>query len=218
MNRFRTPALTLLYLQVVAVFLIAGYALEHGGFKSDAWITATEAFLAGLVLAWWTVILGRITAGQALAEKDGTLRALGGFFPWLTALRYGLWGLTLLGLLAGVAPEANTVALTALMTIWGGAIWASNAVNGGLVRLALEPENISRASHLSDWLNTSAALSLGMTVLNIVPIKGFSSAPDPTSQLVYGLGGLLDVLATLAAFLAVQEWQKQLTKPEQASP
>ena len=201
---WRLAALLALWVQVASLFGMAAYGLWRGHFSVDGWFTGIEAFLGGLVLAWWTVLLGRLTEGRAVPPTDGTLVSLRFAFPWLTSLRLMLWSLTLLGVLAGLAPEANTVALTALFTIWLAAILASNAVYGTLTRLAPNPADLTGRRRLAEWLNVAAALSLGMTVFNLVPIAGFSTTPTLTDQLVYGLGGGLDVLATLLALAAVQ--------------
>lgn len=197
--RLRPLALGFLWAQVVAVFGTVAFALWQGQFGPQGWINAFDAFLAALVLTWWTLVFTRLSAGQATAPQNGILRALALAFPWLTSFRAALWGLTLLGLLTGGAPEANTLALTALMTVWGAAILASNAVNGSLVRLAPEPGDPAGARRLMDWLNLSAALALGMTVLNVVPIAGFSANVTLGAQTVYGLVGVLDVTATVLA-------------------
>lgn len=206
MNRFRTPALIALWVQVVAVFGLCVFALWDGQFSWSAWMSGAEAFLAGLALVWWTQLFALVTQNRGVPTTNGTWRALAAVYPMLTAVRAALWGLTLLGILAGMAPEANSVALTALMTIWGGAIFASNAINAGILRLASGPDEavLHNRTRLAEWLNTSAALSLGMAVLNVVPIKGFSDSPELASQLAYGVGGLLDVLATVLAFFALR--------------
>lgn len=203
MNRWRTPALVALWLQVASLFGIASYALSKDNFGLDGWLSGGEAFLAGLVLWWWTVLFSRLSRGEGVAPTDGTLRSFALLFPILTVFRVSLWGLLTLGLLLGTAPEANSVALTALVTIWGGAIFAGNAVYGHTLRLALEPGNLLARTRLLEWLNAAAALSLGMLVMNLLPIKGFSEAPSPTSQLVYGVSGVLDVVATVLALLAL---------------
>lgn len=206
MTRFRTPALIALWLQVVSVFGLCAFVLWDGQFTWSAWMSGIEAFLAGSVLVWWTQLFAIVTHNRGVPTTYGVWRALALVYPALTALRTVLWGMTLLAILTGVAPEANSVALTALMTIWGGAIFASNAINAGILRLAAgsdEAVPLNR-TRLTEWLNTSAALSLGMVVLNTVPIKGFSDTPELASQLAFGLGGLLDVLATLLAFFALR--------------
>ncbi|RJF72024.1 hypothetical protein D3875_11115 [Deinococcus cavernae] len=204
MNRWRTPALVALWLQVAALFGVASYALTSGHFGFNAWITGGEAFLAALVLWWWTQLFGRLSRGQGVPPTDGVLRSFAVLFPILTIFRACLWGLLLLGVLGGAAPEANSVALTALFTLWGAAIFAGNAMYGHTLNVALEPGNLLARTRLLEWLNVSAALSLGMTVLNLVPIKGYSTEPaNQMSQLVYGVSGVLDVVATVLALLAL---------------
>ncbi|WP_026332558.1 hypothetical protein [Deinococcus apachensis] len=201
---WREAAFAALWVQVAGLFALVAFSLYRGNFSEGAWLSAIEAFLAGLVLAWWTLVLGRFTAGQAVPPTDGTLRALRIAFPWLTSFRLVLWFLTLLSVLSGGAPEANTVALTALLTVWPAGTLAGNAVYGTLARLAPNPADDTGRKRLADWLNLAAALSLAMAVFNVVPIRGFSDSPTLTDQLVYGLSGALDVLATLLAMRTVQ--------------
>ncbi|MFC4638997.1 hypothetical protein [Deinococcus hohokamensis] len=201
---WRSLALGALWVQVAALFGVSAYALWAGGFGPDGVLGALEAFLAGLVMAWWTAIFARVSLGEAVAPGDGVLRALTLAFPWLSALRGGLWLTLLLALISGAGADANPVALTALMTVWAGAVMASNAMYGALVRLAPAPGDLLARTRLLEWLNVSAALSLGMGVLNAVPIAGFSTPPTLASQLVYGLSAALDVLATLLAWQALR--------------
>lgn len=202
--RWRQAALTALGVQVVGLLGVTAYSLWRGGLSQGAWFAAVEAGLAALVLAWWTLLLGRFTAGRAVLPGDGTLRALRLVFPWLTSWRLVLWFLTLLFVLGGGAPDANRVALTALLTVWPAGVLAGNAVYGSLARLAPNPADLPGRGRLMNWLNVAAALSLGMAVFNLVPIAGFSTPPTPTDQLVYGVSGALDVVATLLALRAVQ--------------
>lgn len=203
MNRWRIPALSALWVQVASVFAVATFAARHADSTWEAVIQGGEAMLAGIVLWWWTVIFSRISRGEGVPPTNGTLRALALFFPVLTLLRASLWAMMALALLLGAAPEANPVALTALVTVWGGAIFAGNAVYGYTLRVALEPGNLLARTRLLEWLNASAALSLGMAVLNVIPIRGFGDPPSQMSQLVYGVAGLLDVTATVLALLAL---------------
>ena len=210
MNRWRTPALIALWLQVASVFGVASYALTNGKFDFDAWVSGGEAFVAALVLWWWTQIFSRLSLGQGVPPTDGVLRAFALFFPILTIFRATLWGMTVIMVLMGAVPEANSVALTALLTIWGGAIFAGNAMYGHTLNVALEPENLLARNRMLEWLNVSAALSLGMAVMNVVPIKGFSTEPvNQVSQVVYGASGLLDVAATVLALVALLPLQPE---------
>lgn len=201
---WRPLALGALWVQVASLFGVSAYALWAGGFGADGVLGALEAFLAALVMAWWTAVFARVSLGEAVAPGTGVLRALTLGFPWLSALRGGLWLVLLLALLSGAGAEASPVALGALMTVWAGAVAASNAMYGALVRLAPAPGDLLARARLLEWLNVSAALSLGMGVLNVVPIAGFSTPPTLHAQLVYGLSAALDVLATLLAWQALR--------------
>ena len=211
---WRTAALGALWVQVATLLFTAAYALWRDPRGPDGWLGGLEALLAALALAWWTALLGRLLRGETTGPGDGVRRALNLTFPWLTALRLALWGTLGLGLMAGIAPEANPVALTVLMTVWFGAILSSNAVFGTLTRLSAEPGDPLLRRRFQDWLNLSAALAVGMTVLNVVPIRGFSGTPELGTQLVYGVGGLLDVLATVLALRAVMATAPEGTAPK----
>ncbi|MDO4263080.1 MAG: hypothetical protein Q4C67_02670 [Deinococcus sp.] len=215
-NGWRTAALILLAAQVLGLFLAAGYALSTRS-SLGSWLDAGHQFLTGIATLWWALLLGRLTLGAGTVPGeylDRVRRALALAFPLLTSFRGMLWGLTALGL-AGGASQAHPVALTALMTIWGASIIASYMVFFWLVRWATPADTSMGAANagpaaerarqqLEDWLNLSAALTLGMTVVNVVPITGLSVSPSQTDQLVYGLSGLLDVAATLLALQAVR--------------
>ncbi|WP_291426615.1 hypothetical protein [Deinococcus sp.] len=219
-NRWRFPALLFSWLDVAACLGAATYLLWNANFQGAAWFDAVSMLLAGLVLAWWTTIFGRVTLGLGVPATDGTLRALAVSYPLLTSLRLVIWGLTLLVILDGTFPTANPVALTAMMTLWGAAIMAANAVNAGLVRLATVTDELVRpqAERLSDWLNLSAALALGMLVINFVPIKGYGTPPTPTMNLVYAAGGLLDLVSALFQFLAVRQLAQHTTPRTPPAP
>lgn len=209
MSRWRTPALVALWAQVAALAGTAAFGLWRGGLGGrtwpvpQVWLGALEAGLAAVVLAWWTALLARVLRGVATPETGGTWRALVLTFPWLTALRASLWLALLLELLAGAGAGASPVALTALMTVWAGVIVASNATFAGLAAVATGPADPAARRRLREWLNVSAALSLALGVMNVVPIEGFSAAPDLQTQLVYGGGALLDVLASVLAYHAL---------------
>ncbi|WP_261663556.1 hypothetical protein [Deinococcus sp. Marseille-Q6407] len=208
---WRPAALSALGLQVLSLFLTAGYHFARA--QTDAgdaeWLNAGHDLLTGILTLWWTMLLARLTLGRGLVLNsylDRVRRALKYTFPLLTAFRGVLWGLTALALASGAASQANPVAVTAMMTIWGASIAASYMTFFWVVRWGeLGPERAAPARRqLEDWLNLAAALSLGMTVINVVPIAGFSAAPSQTDQLIFGSTGLLDVAATLLALQAVR--------------
>ncbi|GHF99368.1 hypothetical protein GCM10017783_09230 [Deinococcus piscis] len=214
---WRTAALAALGAQVLALFLVAGYVLSKDlPNPVSGWLDAGHHFLTGILTLWWALLLGRLTLGRGVAQGeylDRVRQALTLTFPLLTSFRGVLWGITALAL-AGGTSQAHPVALTALMTIWGASIIASYMGFFWLLRWSdLGPAEGSSAKwQLADWLNLSAALALGMTVINVVPITGFSVSLSQADQLVYGLSGLLDVIATLLSLQAVR-----LTGPNDAS-
>ncbi len=206
MNRFRGPALVALWVNVALTFGLCAFVLWNNDFDVVGWIDAFRFFLAGLVLTWWTQLFALVSQRRGVNTENGLWRSLALSYPWLTVFSLTMWTLVLLGLLSDGAPEANPVALTALMTVWGGAILATNAVNAGLLRLASGPDAAlgQNAARLLDWLNLGAALSLGMLVINLVPIKGFSSEQTMLEQVVYAASGLADTVSTLLAFFALR--------------
>lgn len=235
MKGLRGGALVLLWLQAAALLGLAGYTLQENYLTGLGLLSVFKNLLAALVAAWWTQLFAIVTAeklpqpnlqrplepweeevvarGKADPRRlpplllDGRWRALQLFYPWLTALRLSFWGLTLLGLLAGMAPTANPVALTALMTVWGGFIWASNATYSGLLKLCLAPENPALRSQLAQWLNLLSALSLAITVMNLLPVAGYKDLPSTADLWVYGVSGVLNVLAALLAYATLQSSQ-----------
>lgn len=213
-HSLRTAALLALALQVLALFVSAGYALGQAGTRPfSAWMDGGHAFFTGILTLWWALIFGRLTLGRGLIPNeylDKVLRAMQFCFPLLTAFRGALWGLAALSISAG-ATQANPIATTGLLSIWAANIAASYMLFVWLGRWAeAEPQQGERArGQLEDWLNLSAALTVGMTVLNVVPIAGLGSGPSAADQLVSGASGGLDVLATLLAMLTVSGMRRE---------
>lgn len=208
--QWRSAAVAALWALVVATFALTAFSLWQAE-SVDAFsiFGALRLFLAALVLVWWTQVFTRYTAGQGARELegvvvDGPLLALRAVFPWLTAIRLTLWAVQFLALAVGAAPEVNTVAVAALITIELGFILAKNAVYGTLARFASSPQEMLGRARLMQWLNVAAALALGIGVINVVPIAGLSGERDLLSQVVYGLHAALDVLASVLALKAVQ--------------
>lgn len=210
---WRVAALVALGAQVLALFLVAGYVLSKElPSAATGYLDAGHSFFTGVLTLWWALLLGRLTLGRGVVPGeylDRVRRVLTFAFPLLTTFRGVLWGVTALAL-AGGATQGHPVALTALMTVWGASIIASYMSFFWLVRwadpqpAATGPGPAHAKAQLEDWLNLSAALALGMTVVNVVPITGFSVNLSQTDQWVYGLSGLLDVAATLLALQAVR--------------
>lgn len=193
---------------MLALLLLAGYVLgKELPNPLTGWLDAGHHFVTGVLTVWWALLLGRLTLGRGVAQGEYLSRVqqvLTFTFPLLTTFRGVLWGITALGM-AGGTVQAHPVALTGLMTIWGASIIASYMCFFWLVRWAeLGPKAARAKGQLEDWLNLSAALTLGMTVVNVVPTAGFSVDLSQTDQLAYGGAGLLDIAATLLALQAVR--------------
>lgn len=205
---WRSLALTALWALVVATFALAAYSLYRaGGLDEVSVLEALRSILAGLVLTWWTQVFTRYTLSQGVPDTDGVLRSLRVILPWLTALRLAMFLLLLLALGSGLAVTASPVAVTALVTVSAGFIFAKNAVFGTLARWAPTPGDVAGRVRLVQWLNTAAALSLALGVVNVVPIAGLGSADnvDIAARVVYGLHALLDTAAMLLSLKAVQD-------------
>ena len=204
-GRWRPAALYALWTLVVATFGLCALSLwSSQPTTAFGVLAALRYFLAALVLVWWTQVFTRVTLGTGVSEENGALRALKLIFPWLTALRLSLWFLNLLALSGGSAAEANPVALIALLSVELGFIGAKNAMYGTLARVAGAPlDNVGRLK-LMGWLNTAAALSLAIGVVNVVPLAGLGGGQPLETTVIFGLHALLDVAATLLAWKTVQ--------------
>lgn len=201
-SRWRLPALVAQGLYVAASFALAASLLSSGVNEGTA-MYAFRAFLAGLVGAWWGVILSRYLRAQATPETDGTLRALRASFPWLTAFRMALWLLGLL-LVGAVDPSVNPGTTMIVTLVSFAYIFAKNAVYGTLVRQAGSPQDAAGRAQFAQWLNIGAAVALALAVINGLPVRGES--PPPTPELTLSvLASVLDLLALTFARQAVQE-------------
>lgn len=202
MTRWAAPAAYAQYAYALAAFVLAGYILESG-INEISVLTALRSFLAGLVAVWWGRVLARYLGGQPTPDTDGTLRALRAFFPWVTALRLSLWLLLMLVLSGNT--EANSVTITAMLTITLGYALAKNAVYGTLARYAEDPASTAGQNKLFDWLNLAAPLAFALGVVNLVPARGIAGASDGFEYALYGLHAAADFVSLLAALWAVRE-------------
>ncbi|MFC6617127.1 hypothetical protein [Deinococcus radiophilus] len=207
---WRTAALVALGLQVLAFFWVTGYVLGKDGLNPLLQgLDAGHNFFSGVLTVWWALLLARLTLGRGVAGGeylDRVRQTLRLSFPLLTAFRTVMWGLTLVAVISGVV-QAHPVALTAILTITGANIVAGYMVFFWMVRWADKGphEGSAARAQLTDWLNVSAALALGVLATNVLPVVGFSDDLTRTDQLVYGLAGLSDVVATLLALGAVRQ-------------
>ncbi|PTA68373.1 hypothetical protein [Deinococcus arcticus] len=203
--QWRTAALAALWALVAATLALCAYSLWSGWPPSElGWLGALRTLLSAVVLVWWTQVFARYAQALKTEDDDGVLRSLRGLFPWLTALRLALWLMTVFLFAAGAVPEVHLVALTALLMAELGFILAKNAVYGTLARVAPAPLDLAGRAALLSWLNASAALSLAIGVVNVVPVAGLTEARPLADLLVYGLHAALDVTAALLALGAVR--------------
>ena len=204
----RRAALVALWVQVVTLIAYGVYQ-AIGSSGADLLLNSLDVVLATISLGLWTLLLGDFLRGalpqQAqLGVSDPRLRVFRAVYPWLIALRAAMWLLTSLALLGGAGDTANPVAVLVLFLVWGGGIVGGLAVYTISAALFAAPGDPAGRVRLLTWLNLSAALSVGMTVMNVWPPTGFVPAPGLTDQLIWAGLGILDVLATLLALRAVQ--------------
>ncbi len=211
---WRQVALVALWSHAAALFGMCLYIVSSTPNLSQslAGVEAFRSFLAALISVWWVQVFSKYTLKQAVPSTDGVWRALTLGFPWLTSLRLALWFMSVL-FFGAVSTQANSVAVTALMTITLGFSLAKNAVYGTLSRFAHEPENEVGQQKLMQWLNVSGALSLGLGVVNVVPIMGLGSSPTLTDIVMTSLVAVLDVLACVLALKAVQYMHGPIKPP-----
>jgi len=216
----RRAALVALWVQVVTLIAYGVYQ-AIGSSGADLLLNSLDVVLATISLGLWTLLLGDFLRGampqQAqLGVSDPRLRVFRAVYPWLIALRAAMWLLTSLALLGGAGDTANPVAVMVLFLVWGGGIVGGLAVYTISAALFAAPGDPAGRARLLTWLNLSAALSVGMTVMNIWPPTGFVPAPGLTDQLIWAGLGILDVLATLLALRAVQMMPvRELAEPPQ---
>lgn len=212
-DQWRSAALAALWGLVVLSLALPAINVWRSGPPGDfAILGIVRSVLMALVTAFWTTVFARYTLSRSNMDAGAGLRALQIAFPWLTALRLALWFLEVLSLSGDGATTASPVALTALLTIELGFILGKNAVYGTLARVAASPGDAVGRARLVNWLNYSAALSLAIGVVNLVPIAGLGGARDPILSVFYGLHAALDVLSTVLALRAVQTMGERLAR------
>jgi hypothetical protein len=148
------------------------------------------------VLALWLPLVADLLHGRAVLTTDPRRRALTALYPWLIAYEAALWGLWLLNVLVGGLPEANPVAVAALVTVWGASVAVSFLVYLSSLRLMANPADSAGSVQLADLFNLAAALAVASLIMNVVPLKG-AAAPTVADGWAYGLAGAVEVLSWL---------------------
>jgi hypothetical protein len=98
--------------------------------------------------------------------------------------------------LVGGLPEANPVAVAALVTVWGASVAVSFLVYLSSLRLMANPADSAGSVQLADLFNLAAALAVASLIMNVVPLKG-AAAPTVADGWAYGLAGAVEVLSWL---------------------
>lgn len=205
-SAFRPAALLFLCLQALGIFGLAWYTVFHNQQELNwlQWLSFIELLMFGVVVFGWQRLFRRATSGQAVTQEDGLWRSLQALYPPLTSIRFLLWGLWCLMFLMGGIKEINPVALTGILTIWGVNIVASNACFKYLLSYSLDPTDLKARFMLMEWLNFAGALSFGLLLINLLPIAGYNSMFSVLDRVVYGVVGLLDVVATVLAWATLR--------------
>jgi len=183
---------------VVALGVFVAVRAEPG-----FWLSLIDLLLSAAALALWVPLMLELLRGRPVLLTDPRRRALSSLYPWLIAYEAALWLLWLLNVLLGGLPQANPVAVTALLTAWGASVAVSLLVYLFSLRLMVNPADRTGRGQLADLLNLAAALAAASLVMNVVPLGG---TPPPTlaEQWAYGLAGAVEVASWLLLRRAVR--------------
>ena len=199
----RLSALSVLWVQVVGL-VIGGVYLASEISGPVRWLSLADAALVSLSLGLWTALLGGFLRGSSVPGNHKLLLAFRLVFPWLIALRAATWLLQTLTILGGAGDTSNPVAVILLFLASGAGVVANLAIFAISSLLFTQPENAVGRARLLTWLNFSATISVAVTIMNIWPPTGFAPTPSLIDRSIYGLGGALDVAATLLLMQAVR--------------
>ncbi len=196
----RSLALGANWLQVVALTVYAVYSLaQHGSL-----LASLDDLLAIICLVAWLPLLAQYLRGEAVAPQTPALVALRNLYVLLGLFRVMQWVVLALAVADGwVAPSSNLVSLTALFVVWGAAIVSRTAVYAVSGSQFVTP-TVRGKEQLLRWLNLLAALELALMVFNVWPPAGFGTPPTEMQQGLYGVLGILETVACLLAYMAVE--------------
>lgn len=200
-----------LWLRLLSVVALGVFVAVQA--EPNFWLSLIDLLLSAAVLALWTPLMAEWLHGRPVLLTDPRRRALSRLYPWLIAYEAALWFLWLLNVLLGGLPEANPVAVTALLTAWGASVAVSLLVYLFSLRLMVNPADATGRAQFADLLNLAAALAVASLVMSVVPLGG---TPPPTraEQWAYGLAGAVEVASWLLLHWAVRAGE---TKPEASS-
>ena len=190
-----SPAVALagLWVRVGSVALLAVYLIF--GKDTDP-LTLTDVIASTALTLLWTLLMGVYLRGGSVLPTDARRAWLTRLYPWLVAFEGAIWFLYAFSVLLGSLPDANPVALTALLTVWGASIAVSFLIYALSLRLMTNPGDTTGQRQFAELLNLAAALSAANTVMNVVRLGG---TPGPTvgDQIAFGLQGVVEVAALL---------------------
>jgi hypothetical protein len=193
-SRWASLAVAGLWLRVLSVLALTAFVVWRAG--AGLWLTLPDLLGSAVVLALWLPLVADLLHGRAVLTTDPRRRALTALYPWLIAYEAALWGLWLLNVLVGGLPEANPVAVAALVTVWGASVAVSFLVYLSSLRLMANPADSAGSVQLADLFNLAAALAVASLIMNVVPLKG-AAAPTVADGWAYGLAGAVEVLSWL---------------------
>ena len=198
-----SPAVALagLWVRVGSVALLAVYLIF--GKDTDP-LTLTDVIASTALTLLWTLLMGVYLRGGSVLPTDARRAWLTRLYPWLVAFEGAIWFLYAFSVLLGSLPDANPVALTALLTVWGASIAVSFLIYALSLRLMTNPGDTTGQRQFAELLNLAAALSAANTVMNVVRLGG---TPGPTvgDQIAFGLQGVVEVAALLLLRWALME-------------
>jgi hypothetical protein len=193
-SRWVSLAVGGLWLRVLSVLALTAFVVWRAG--AGLWLTLPDLLGSAVVLALWLPLVADLLHGRAVLTTDPRRRVLTALYPWLIAYEAALWGLWLLNVLVGGLPEANPVAVAALVTVWGASVAVSFLVYLISLRLMANPADNTGSVQLADLFNLAAALAVASLIMNVVPLKG-AAAPTVADGWAYGLAGAVEVLSWL---------------------
>jgi hypothetical protein len=193
-SRWASLAVAGLWLRVLSVLALTAFVVWRAG--AGLWLTLPDLLGSAVVLALWLPLVADLLHGRAVLTTDPRRRVLTALYPWLIAYEAALWGLWLLNVLVGGLPEANPVAVAALVTVWGASVAVSFLVYLISLRLMANPADNTGSVQLADLFNLAAALAVASLIMNVVPLKG-AAAPTVADGWAYGLAGAVEVLSWL---------------------
>ncbi len=195
-----------LWLRLLSVFALTAFVVWRAG--AGLWLTLPDLLGSAAALALWTPLIADLLHGRTVLTTDPRRRALSALYPWLIAFEAALWGLWLLNVLVGGLPEANPVAVAALVTAWGAGIVVSFLVYLLSLRLMANPADSTGSTQLADLFNLAAALAAASLIMNVVPLKG-AAAPTVADGWAYGLAGAVEVVSWLLLYRALLKGEQK---------